>query len=747
MKKLFTRAAVLLSLFTVAACSEDAIVENMPSSIKSEFVQEVSITGSDFQFDGDTRSSVVIKESGASFLWNANDTVGIFPNKGGQVEFAMSEGAGTQTATFSGGGWALKSSATYAAYYPYNFYNRNLAKIPVSYVGQTQNGNNNTDHIGTYDFMAASVSTPSNGNVAFDMQHLGCLVQFVVTIPESSTLKKLVLNCPSKFTKTGTIDLTAKTPAIVAKELSDAIEIALTDVATTKSNEKVIIYFMTAPVDLSDNKLTATIHFADGTVREAEIVGKNLQAGKAYQLTAEIETIPNNQIWYTSSDGEIITPNDGGSSFGHGVSMISNTYKNGKGVMIFSGDIQWISGGSSFPLRAFSGCKTLTSIIIPESVDGIESFAFYECTSLKKITLPSKLRRIGGKAFSGCTSLRSISLPENLLVVENQAFYGCSSLEAITLPNSRQFSVGSMAFGLCSSLKELFISDNVYHIGDGAFAGCNLKSISVSTNNNYFTSNNNILYDKNKTKLILAAQNCNSIEIPTTVTEICNAAFYGCSMTKISIPNTIISIGEEAFRDCNLLESITLPNLLTEIKSYTFYGCSTIKKITIPDKVKTINSSAFSNCKSLTEVILPNNLEIICGTAFSGCSSLCTISLPNKLYTIGNYAFQGCTSLTNISIPNNYISIINEGTFSKCTSLANITIPETISEIGNYAFEQCYNLSNVFCKANTPPLLGNSAFDSTSKNLTVYVPTNAENEYKTDSKWNLFNIQSYNYDN
>lgn len=295
MKALFHFTAPLLALITMIACTELEVSEN-PQNSNNELLQKLSITGKDFKFDGKTRSSVNIGESGASFTWDEDDVIGIFPDKGDQVSFAMDEGAGTQTATFSGGGWALKSSAKYAAYYPHVYENRNLTAIPVSYVGQTQNGNSNTDHIGAYDFMAAGVSTPENGAVAFDMQHLGALVQLTITVPEPSTLTKVVLTSSTEFTETGTIDLTADIPAITADKQSNTFEIALNNIATTEANEKVMIYFMTAPVDLTDSDLTATIHFADESTCEVELSGKNFEAGKAYRFAAEAKMLNNYYI-------------------------------------------------------------------------------------------------------------------------------------------------------------------------------------------------------------------------------------------------------------------------------------------------------------------------------------------------------------------------------------------------------------------------------------------------------------------
>lgn len=285
------KSVTLFALLVITACTQDIKIETTQTINDSNAINQICITGKDFQIDDDTRSSVAIGDSGASFAWDEDDVIGIFPDKGDQVSFAMEQGAGTQTAIFSGGGWALKSSAKYAAYYPHVYENRDVTKISVSYVGQTQNGNANTDHIGAYDFMAASVTTPSNGAVAFDMQHLGALVQLTVTVPEPSTLTKVVLTSTTEFTQTGTIDLTDPTPVITPVAQSNTYEIALNNITTTEANENVTIYFMTAPVDLTDGKLNAMVYFDDETTYEVKVVGANLRAGKAYKLASEVKVL------------------------------------------------------------------------------------------------------------------------------------------------------------------------------------------------------------------------------------------------------------------------------------------------------------------------------------------------------------------------------------------------------------------------------------------------------------------------
>lgn len=314
MKAIYHIKASLMALAAMVACTEMEINNESQDSTNNGLLQELSITGKDFQFEDATRSSVTIGESGASFTWDEDDVIGIFPDKGDQVSFAMDKGAGTQTATFSGGGWALKSSSRYAAYYPHVYENRDLTKIPVSYVGQTQNGNANTDHIGAYDFMAASVTTPSNGAVAFDMQHLGALVQLTITVPKPTTLTKITLNSTFNLTETGNIDLSEKEPNITATTQSKYIDINLANITTTKPDEEVIIYFMMAPIDLSNYSSTITFYDIEGNNYNCSLPAKNIEKGRIIGLAGEpldynfmVETVSLNKTSISLYEGESIT--------------------------------------------------------------------------------------------------------------------------------------------------------------------------------------------------------------------------------------------------------------------------------------------------------------------------------------------------------------------------------------------------------------------------------------------------------
>lgn len=273
--------AMCVLMFSMSACSNE---EELQVSVFTEEVNEITMTATDFEYPT-TRTDFEIGSSGAAFKWAKNDTVGIFPNEGSQVYFPMTSGAGTNSASFTGGGWALKSSATYAAYYPFigDMY-LDQKKIPVSYTGQTQTGNGSTVHLGAYDFMAASATTAVNGGVNFNFKHLGCLVQLKITVPVVQTLPSVILSADEEvFVEEGYIDLTTESPAIVPTKTTKTLNIELKNVTTTSTNEVVTVYFMMAPVDMTGKNITATVGRIKGIVE-----AKKFEGGKAYQLTTSL---------------------------------------------------------------------------------------------------------------------------------------------------------------------------------------------------------------------------------------------------------------------------------------------------------------------------------------------------------------------------------------------------------------------------------------------------------------------------
>lgn len=223
------------------------------------------------------------------------------------------------------------------------------------------------------------------------------------------------------------------------------------------------------------------------------------------------------------------------------------------------------------------------------------------------------------------------------------------------------------------------------------------------------------------------------------VISIGNDAFRNCSnLSSVIIPNSVTSIGNSAFLSCFCLASITIPNSVTRIGNFAFSGCKNITSVTIPNSVTTIGYNAFSGCSSLTSITIPNSVESIGYEAFKDCSSLTSTTIPISIKEIKSGTFQGCSSLTSITIPNS-VTTIGLDAFSGCSSLISITIGNSVTSIDYNAFEGCKNIENVYCHAAKVPKTESNVFkDAYIEYATLHVHASAINAYKTTEPWSGF---------
>lgn len=257
------------------------------------------------------------------------------------------------------------------------------------------------------------------------------------------------------------------------------------------------------------------------------------------------------------------------------------------------------------------------------------------------------------------------------------------------------------------------------------------------------------------------------------VTSIGEGAFFNSQLNSVTIPQSVTSIGKNAFFACNRLTSIIIPSKVTSIGESAFYGCSELTSVIIPPHVTTIGSAAFSGCKAVTSITIPNGVTSISSNTFSGCSSLASIVIPNSVTSIGSSAFSG-TAITKVDIPNNVTSIgsdafnetpwfnnqpdglvyiknfaykykgempqnttitIIEGTtvicgnaFQNCGNLTSITIPNSLTTIGQAAFCGCTGLSTISIP-NTVTSIEAFAFYECSNLNSITIPINVTSIY------------------
>jgi hypothetical protein len=349
--------------------------------------------------------------------------------------------------------------------------------------------------------------------------------------------------------------------------------------------------------------------------------------------------------------------------------------------------------------------------------------------------------QIANSGFSSCTGLTSIAIPNSVTVIGSYAFQGCTGLTSAIISNG-VVSIGNNAFAACSCLSKVAIPSSVTSIGNFVFNGCSgLTSIEVDVTNPNYTSISGVLFNKAGTSIVASPAGLTSYTLPSSLTSIGDQAFRGCTgLTNITIPNSIISIGQQAFDGCTSLTNITIPNSVTSIGNQSFSGCTSLTNITIPNSVTSIADFAFISCTNLTSITIPNSVTSIGSQVFGFCTSLTNIVIPSSITSINSHSFSYCSSLTSITMPDSITSIADFA-FMNCTSLTSITIPSSVASIGDWAFDYCSGLTDVTMQSSTPPALNASSnvFYGASSSLKIHVSSSAAvTTYQAATGWSVY---------
>ena len=192
----------------------------------------------------------------------------------------------------------------------------------------------------------------------------------------------------------------------------------------------------------------------------------------------------------------------------------------------------------------------------------------------------------------------------------------------------------------------------------------------------------------------------------------------------VTIPQSVTSIGEDAFTNCRGLNSLTIDDAAISIGSWAFAQCYSLSSLSLGKKITTIGDHAFDDCRALTSVTIPQSVTSIGQKAFNSCISLTTLSLGENIKTIGDSAFYYCIDLESVTIPQSVTSIGNDA-FGQCHDLQSLTIKDAATSIGHRAFLGCTSLETISLGENIKTI-GYHAFNScTSINLTnVTIPEN-----------------------
>ena len=266
-------------------------------------------------------------------------------------------------------------------------------------------------------------------------------------------------------------------------------------------------------------------------------------------------------------------------------------------------------------------------------------------------------------------SVISIDIPsaidgKSVTSIGNNAFYSCKNLFNVTIPDSIT-SIGNNAFEYCASLKSVIIPGSVKSIGNAAFNRCeSLMNIEVIKNNSNYFSQDGVLFDMNKTKLI---------QYP-----------IGNKRIAYDIPNGVKSFGDCAFDSCSTLKNITIPDSVTSIGWGVFSGSTSLTNIDVSEN--NLNYSSYEGV-----LFNKNKTELI---KYPIGNERTSYNIPAGVINFGD-VFSDCKNLFNITIPNS-VTNIGIGAFWQCANLASITITNSVTSIGNYAFYDCKNLKDIY---------------------------------------------------
>ena len=377
-------------------------------------------------------------------------------------------------------------------------------------------------------------------------------------------------------------------------------------------------------------------------------------------------------------------------------------------------------------------------IVFPEGMTSVNGRAFSHCPALESVTLPDSVVSIGKMAFQSCIGIKEVHCGKGLKSIGDSAFIHCSSLEKLELNDGLEY-IGFYAFMQDTSLQGTIVfPESLKYIGIGAFSVYSSKARNLTA---IWNARNCKLIEGHKgwsaplyciSKIVFGEQvvsipdqlcyatYCDTIILPESVDSIGYQAFgSNLKLKYVKMPSSLTYIGQGAFYHCDQLSSIRIPEGVSVLPINAFVYCQKLTDVVLPSTLDSIQSSAFSSCNALQHITLPSGVKFLDDNAFWGCSALQDINFPEGLNGIGRSAFRDCSSLLSITLPEGVTSI-REYTFSNCSALRKVNLPNSVRTIEGGAFQNC-SLDTLVLPSELN-LIGNGAFFNQKKLTEVVIP-------------------------
>ncbi|MGN0536508.1 MAG: leucine-rich repeat protein [Acutalibacteraceae bacterium] len=439
---------------------------------------------------------------------------------------------------------------------------------------------------------------------------------------------------------------------------------------------------------IGNTKMSQIFPDAIGTIKTVTILDGALEiCAQAFSGCSSLENITiSNSVMYANTNsfsgvstiktvkiGDLLSYDSSGSPSGTNYWTMQKLFPQSYTKIT---SVEILDGLGNIYTNAFANCTSLTDVTVCDSIISVASTAFTNTALVNNA--PNGPIYIDGKilySFKGAKPTGAFEIQEGTLCIADQAFYGSSGLTSVTIPDSVQ-GVGYRAFYNCSGLGSVTFASmkNMIRFGSECFTngGRFLSNGSLTSSG---VTNGQIIYDNNIYTYIVAQDG--------------TMVLYGCRTTPSGVLNVLdgtVCIAESAFNSRTAITGLVLPDSVKSIGWQAFNGCTGLKSIDFGNGLVNIGENAFFNCRNsnLTSLVIPDSVEVIRRNAFYGCTTITSLTLGNSVNFIGNYAFYQ-VKMTSLTIPDS-VKTIGDQAFANNSSMKNLTIGNGVNVIARKAF-------------------------------------------------------------